>query len=415
MSKPRYCRVPLSEPDLTDVTFTSLTGPSYFSYGAERGKYKSAFTYRGSFETVDTKDEVPAASLMFRFCVVVATIFGYLALVFTLPVSAWFALKNVKSYERIVTYRLGRLLDIMGPGYVIVIPILDKWTKVDLRIKAFSVPPQKVITLDGATIEIGAEVYFRISDVVMSVSKVQDLNHSTRILCQTLLQRHMGKQRLGDIQDDRNVIISALLADVSDMTCAWGVEVEKIELSGVKVYSQPNQLFGDSTNPLNFLGPILFPPGTSNAPVRQLQQLYGVPLELAAPSSSDNQKMTIGAPFSSSVMLRTPADLIKSIQGHLGPSLVRDFGCVYRFVVTNELGNSDVFYLDLKNGEGSASVGEPPSGSADVSISLSSSVLSGLLSQQVSAFNAYMEGLLVVSGDLRAAMKLGNLIETINK
>lgn len=68
----------------------------------------------------------------------------------------------------------------------------------------------QVITADGATIEIGAEVWFRVKDAVTSVTNVQDLNHATRIICQTSLQTHVSKQNLADIESDRAAIIVAL-------------------------------------------------------------------------------------------------------------------------------------------------------------------------------------------------------------
>jgi erythrocyte band 7 integral membrane protein len=69
----------------------------------------------------------------------------------------------------------------------------------------------QAITADGATIEIGADVYFRVKDPVLSVSNVQDLNHATRILCQTLLQKNIGRQNLCEVESDRVNITDALL------------------------------------------------------------------------------------------------------------------------------------------------------------------------------------------------------------
>ena len=68
----------------------------------------------------------------------------------------------------------------------------------------------QLITVDSATIEVGADVYFRVRDPVLSVTNVQDLNHSTRILCQTLVQKHLGKRSLGDIESDRAGIANVL-------------------------------------------------------------------------------------------------------------------------------------------------------------------------------------------------------------
>ena len=69
----------------------------------------------------------------------------------------------------------------------------------------------QAVTADGATIEIGSDVYFRVKDPVLSVTNVQDLNHATRVLCQTLLQKHIGKQNLGDIEADKSNMNNILL------------------------------------------------------------------------------------------------------------------------------------------------------------------------------------------------------------
>jgi len=68
----------------------------------------------------------------------------------------------------------------------------------------------KVITADGATIEMGADVYFRVRDAILSVTNIQDLNYSTRIICQTSLQKHIAKKNLGDIENDRQTITNSL-------------------------------------------------------------------------------------------------------------------------------------------------------------------------------------------------------------
>ena len=68
----------------------------------------------------------------------------------------------------------------------------------------------QVITADGATIEIGADVYFRVCDAVLSVTNIQDLNYSTRVICQTSLQKHIAKKNLGDIENDRQTITNSL-------------------------------------------------------------------------------------------------------------------------------------------------------------------------------------------------------------
>lgn len=425
MSSFKYTRLPSVDPSAASIKFDALDGPSYFTYDVSQGKYKSAFTYSTLINqntSADDAREKPPLSLGCRICSGVATVLCYILVLLTLPVSAYFTLRKIKVYEKMVIYRLGRLQSTVGPGFVVVLPCIDRCAKVDLRMKAFSVPPQKIVTADGAVIEIGAEVYHQVKDAVQSVGNVQDLNHSTRIICQTSLQKQLGKQNLNDIESDKPVIAKAILDDVNQMTKTWGVEVSKIELSAVKLYSQPNPLFSQSSNPLSFLGPVLFPPGTSNAPVDQLQHFFGAgfaPVKKAENQPLVSLEATKSHPEAVGLDMErgigSPADLINAINSHLGTVLVKEFGYIYKFVMTGEasLEASGIFYLDLKNGEGQAGFGYPLIEEPDVTLTLSSGLFQELLARQISPFNAYMGGQLVVSGDLRAAMKLGGLVETV--
>lgn len=420
MSSFKYTRLPSSEPSSTSIKFEALDGPSYFSYDVPRGKYKSAFTYSNSVTTYSAfknEEEDPPPSMACRICSSVATVLCYLLFIMTLPMSIYFTLKRIKVYEQIVIYRLGLLKLSTGPGYVIVLPCIDRWTRVDLRMKAFSVPPQKIVTADGAVIEIGAEVYFQVKDAVHSVGNVQDLNHSTRIICQTSLQKQLGKQSLSDIESDRLIISKVIQDDVNQMTRTWGVEVNKIDLSSVKLYSQPNSLFSQSNNPLSFLGPVLFPPGTSNAPVDQLQHFFGGGFTPDKKVTESQNLISLEAAKSASDYqgINSSGDLINAVNSHMGAALVKEFGYIYKFVLTAEKtpDENGIFFLDLKNGEGQAGFGYPMTCEPDVTLTMTSGLFRDLLTKQVSAFNAYMGGQLMVSGDLRAAMKLGGLVETV--
>jgi hypothetical protein len=418
MSSAKYSRLATSD---VSPEFNALDGPSFYSYGVEKNKYKSAFTYTNmpssSAYQEPSPDKIESPSVLCYICSTVVTVACYALFVLTLPFSAWFALKSVQSYERIVLFRLGRLASSLGPGYVIILPCIDRWMKVDLRMKAFSVPPQKVITADGATIEIGADVYFRVKDAVQSVTNVQDLNHSTRIICQTSLQKHVSKQILADIETDRTNITNALQADVNQMTQSWGVEVGKVELSAVKVFSQPNPQFSQSNNPLSVLGQALFPAGSGSNSVDQLQQFYQLGMQFAAErmgsSSAGAMSSDSTAVDMTSLRSSTAEVLLNAVKPILSHELVQEFGCIYRFLVTDETGASNVYYLDLKHGDGSAGVGEPLHGVADATLTLTSGLLRDLLKQRIKAFDAYMGGQLSVLGDLRVAMKLGQLFENM--
>ncbi|ESO09564.1 hypothetical protein HELRODRAFT_150560, partial [Helobdella robusta] len=358
-----------------------------------------------------------------------ATAVCYLVFIFTLPVSLIFTLKVSKSYERFVIFRLGRYMQTTNSGYAIVLPCIDSWARVDMRMKAFSVPPQKVITVDSAVIEIGAEVFYQVFDPLKSINNIQDLNHSTRIMCQTSLLKHVGRRYLAELETSRQSIIDGLKDEVNEATRPWGVAVTKIELSAPKLYSKPNQLNENSNNPLSFLGPVLFPPGSSNPPMEQLQNYFGLGNKENA-ENSEKMKSINSIPTTKMDQIRNDTNFINSkiansvgylmslVSAQLNSTLVREFDLLYKFAITPNDPNQDkndsvIFFLDLKNGDGKVGIGYPYLVDPDVVLMMTQEVLQDLMEQRISPFNAYIGGQLSVSGDLRGAMKLGSLIETL--
>lgn len=367
-------------------------------------------------------------SRLCRLCSHIATVLCYILVVLTLPISAWFTFKTVKKHERLVVFRLGRLLSTKEPGLVVILPCIDKCYHVDLRTKAFSVPPQKIMTGDNAAIEAGCEVYYHIKDAVLSVYNVQDLNHSTRLIAQTSLQKHLSKHWLSHLQSNKNVVIADLQDDINQMTLTWGVKVEKIDMSEISVISQPNALVSNASNPLSFLGPMLFPPGQKSMPLEQLQQQLMKQMSSGQPGNSaqppapmmawgtDSTVEQAAAASSESHPLCKPKfvsaeDLMTAVQPYLTADLVREFHCTYQFLLTGE--TAEKYFLDLKNGTGSAEKGELPSGDPDVTLTMTHDDLSLVLREELNMTSAYMTGRLDVQGEIQSARKLGDLVQII--
>jgi len=108
------------------------------------------------------------------------------------------AIKIMAEYQRIVIFRLGRLLGIKGPGLVFVIPIIDSTIKLDLRTRVIDVPKQRVITKDNVTVDVDAVVYFRVTDPQKAVVEVQRYEVATSLLAQTTLRDILGNQTLDE-------------------------------------------------------------------------------------------------------------------------------------------------------------------------------------------------------------------------
>lgn len=147
------------------------------------------------------------------------------------------AIKVIKEYERAVIFRLGRLLAApkgpKGPGLIIVIPFIDKFVRVNLRLVAMDVPPQDVITKDNVSIKVNAVVYFRVVEPNRAITEVDDFLYATSQLAQTTLRSILGQFELDDLLSNRDHINHELQTILDQQTDAWGIKVSAVEVKHV--------------------------------------------------------------------------------------------------------------------------------------------------------------------------------------
>lgn len=157
--------------------------------------------------------------------------------VVTLPFSLLVCLKIVQEYERAVIFRVGRLVsgDAKGPGIFFVLPCIDNYIKVDLRVISFDVPPQEILTRDSVTITVDAVTYFRISNPIASVCNVEDAQRSTKLLAQTTLRNELGTKNLSEVLQERESISQSIQHILDVATDPWGVKVERVEVKDVRL------------------------------------------------------------------------------------------------------------------------------------------------------------------------------------
>ncbi|MDQ1278744.1 MAG: hypothetical protein QG670_4 [Thermoproteota archaeon] len=141
--------------------------------------------------------------------------------------------KVVKEYERAVIFRLGRLIGAKGPGLFIVIPGIDTFRKVDLRVITIDVPRQTSVTKDNITVTVDAVVYFRVSDPVMAVTKVEDYRQATDLISQTTLRDVLGQAELDEILAKRDELGRRVSAVVDALTDPWGIKVTAVTIREV--------------------------------------------------------------------------------------------------------------------------------------------------------------------------------------
>lgn len=143
------------------------------------------------------------------------------------------AIKIMAEYQRIVIFRLGRLLGIKGPGLVFVIPIIDNIIKLDLRTRVIDVPKQRVITKDNVTVDVDAVVYFRVTDPQKAVVEVQRYDVATSLLAQTTLRDILGNQTLDELLSKREELNKSLQSIIDQGTDPWGIKVSNVTIRDV--------------------------------------------------------------------------------------------------------------------------------------------------------------------------------------
>jgi len=149
------------------------------------------------------------------------------------------AIKIVKEYERGVIFRLGRVQGrAKGPGLFILIPMVDKMIKVDLRTVTMDVPPQDIITRDNVPARVNAVVYFRVVDPNKSVIEVENHVLATSQISQTTLRSVIGQKDLDDLLTNREQINEELQNIIDEQTDPWGVKVSVVEVKDVEIPSQ---------------------------------------------------------------------------------------------------------------------------------------------------------------------------------
>ncbi len=142
-------------------------------------------------------------------------------------------IKILNEYERAVVFRLGRLVDTKGPGIVILIPIIDRIVKVDLREAFIEVKGQRCITKDNAPVDVDVLIYYRVVNPGESVVKVKDFRGATFGIAQTTLRSIIGDIVLDDLLAKREYINAILRDKLDEVTERWGVKVTSVELREV--------------------------------------------------------------------------------------------------------------------------------------------------------------------------------------
>src|SRR5512139_1510353 len=145
------------------------------------------------------------------------------------------AIRILREYERGVIFRLGKLLSAKGPGLILLIPVVDRMVKMDLRVVTIDVAKQEIMTRDNVPATVDAVVYFRVVDPISAVVKVENFWKATSLIAQTTLRSVLGQAPLDDLLSQRDVINQKLQEIIDRQTEPWGVKVTAVEVKDVSL------------------------------------------------------------------------------------------------------------------------------------------------------------------------------------
>jgi regulator of protease activity HflC (stomatin/prohibitin superfamily) len=143
------------------------------------------------------------------------------------------SVRILREYERGVIFRLGRLINVKGPGIIFLIPLVDRMVKVSLRTVVLDVPPQDVITKDNVSIKVNAVVYFRVVQPEKAIVEVENFLFATSQLSQTTLRSILGQSELDELLAERDRINSKLQLIIDQHTEPWGIKISNVEVKQI--------------------------------------------------------------------------------------------------------------------------------------------------------------------------------------
>jgi regulator of protease activity HflC (stomatin/prohibitin superfamily) len=163
--------------------------------------------------------------------IIIVVVLAFLVVLFLMS-----AIKVAREYERGIVFRLGRLLpEPKGPGLFLLIPVVDRMVKVDLRTITLNIPPQEVITKDNVPVRVNAVAYFRIVEPKNAIVQVENFMVATSQIAQTTLRAVLGQHVLDELLSEREKINAILQEIIDEATSPWGIKVSIVEVKDVEI------------------------------------------------------------------------------------------------------------------------------------------------------------------------------------
>jgi regulator of protease activity HflC (stomatin/prohibitin superfamily) len=143
------------------------------------------------------------------------------------------SVRVLREYERAVIFRLGRIIDLKGPGLIMLIPFIDKMVKVPLRTITLDVQSQDIITKDNVSLKVNAVLYFKVVAPIRAVMEVENYLFATNQIAQTTLRSIVGQSDLDELLSEREEINERLQTVIDKHTEPWGISVSTVEVKQI--------------------------------------------------------------------------------------------------------------------------------------------------------------------------------------
>lgn len=161
------------------------------------------------------------------------TVYTYYIIFFFVVAFLMSAIRILREYERGVVFMLGRYWKVKGPGFIIIIPIVQQMVRVDLRTIVMDVPTQDVISRDNVSVQVNAVVYFRVIEPDKAIIQVENFYMATSQLAQTTLRSVLGQHELDEMLSERENLNTDIQSILDKQTDAWGIKVSNVEIKHV--------------------------------------------------------------------------------------------------------------------------------------------------------------------------------------
>ena len=229
------------------------------------------------------------------------------------------SVRIVREYDRLVVFRLGRLVGERGPGVVLLIPMVDRVVRVGLRTVTMDVPPQDIITKDNVTVKVNAVIYFRVVSSQDAVVQVENYLYATSQIAQTTLRSILGQAELDELLSEREKLKQALQQVIDRQTEPWGIKVSAVEVKNVDLPQEMQRAIARQAEAeRERRAKVINAEGEYQAAARLTEAATVIAREPAALQLRYLQTLAeIATENSSTIIFPVPIDLLKAFMGSM--------------------------------------------------------------------------------------------------